>query len=98
MSLKYDNGDYENFFGTRPPEEDKYPCVNHHIEKITGDNRRPGMLQEGYLVRYRLHKDFGWTGCATFKTLPEANAFASTLTPDGDLPMTETTKRGNNHE
>jgi hypothetical protein len=89
MSLKYDNGDYENFFGTRPPEEDKYPCVNHHIEKITGDNRRPGMLQEGYLVRYRLHKDFGWTGCATFKTLPEANAFASTLTPDGDLPVTE---------
>jgi len=72
--------------------------MNHHIEKITGDNRRPGMLQDGYLVRYRLHKDFGWTGCATFKTLPEANAFASTLTPDGDLPMTETTKRGNNHE
>ncbi len=63
--------------------------MNFIIEKITGDNRRPGMLQEGYLVRYRLHKDFGWTGCATFETLPEANAFASTLTPDGDLPVTE---------
>ena len=60
--------------------------MKYHIEKITGDNRRPGMPQEGYLVRYRPHNDFGWTGCATFKTIQEANAFASTLTPNGDLP------------
>jgi hypothetical protein len=67
--------------------------MKYHIEKISGDNRRPGMLQDGYLVRYRPHKNFGWTGCATFKTLPEANAFACTLTPDGDLPITEILKR-----
>jgi hypothetical protein len=64
--------------------------MKHSIEKITGDNRRPGMPQEGYLVRYRPHNDFGWTGCATFKTIQEANAFAGTLTPDGDLPTFST--------
>lgn len=57
------------------------------IEKINGDNRRPGLKhQEGYLVRYRPHDSFGWTGCRSFATLPEAETFAATeLTPEGDL-------------
>jgi hypothetical protein len=29
MSLKYDNGDYENFFGTRPSEEDNWLWAEH---------------------------------------------------------------------
>lgn len=29
MSLKYDNDDYENFFGARPPEEDKWLWAEH---------------------------------------------------------------------
>ena len=64
--------------------------MKYHIEKITGDNRRPGMLQEGYLVRYRPHKDFGWLCCRTFKTLQEAEDFTGTLTPDGDIPEIST--------
>lgn len=57
-----------------------------HIEKINADNRRPGMKhQEGYLVRYRPHKTFGWTGCRTFSTLPEAEAFAAALDSTGNL-------------
>jgi hypothetical protein len=58
-----------------------------NIEKITGDNRRPGMLEKGFLVRYRPHKDFGWTGCRSFETLQEAEDFTGTLTLDGDLPI-----------
>jgi len=57
------------------------------IEKITGDNRRPGMPEKHkYLIRYRLHELFGWTGCRTFLTMKEAKAFAASLTPEGDLP------------
>lgn len=63
------------------------PSKPYHIEKITGDNRRPGMdHQEGYLVRYRPHESFGWLGCRTFATPDEAEAFAATLTPSGELP------------
>ena len=59
----------------------------YSIEEITADNRRPGMKHEtGYLVRYRPHESFGWTGCRTFATLEEAETFAATLTPEGDLP------------
>ncbi len=58
-----------------------------HIELITGDNRRPGMLADHlYLVRYRPHPSFGWTGCRTYASLDEAGAFAGSLTPEGDLP------------
>jgi hypothetical protein len=61
------------------------------IEKINGDNRRPGMKHaEGYLVRYRSHPDFGWTGCRTFATEEEAMVFAHSLTHDGDLPPENT--------
>jgi len=57
------------------------------IEKITADNRRPGMkYQEGHLVRYRPHESYGWTGCRTFPALAEAEAFAATLDASGDLP------------
>lgn len=59
----------------------------YHIEMINGDNRRPGMEhQEGYLVRYRRHESFGWLCCRTFATLPEAEAFASSLDSTGNLP------------
>lgn len=59
---------------------------NYHIEPITADNRRPGMEhQEGYLVRYRPHETFGWTGCRTFASKEEAETFAGTLTPEGNL-------------
>lgn len=61
--------------------------MKYHIEKITGDNRRPEMEHHaGYLIRYRLHPQFGWTGCKTVATLEDAEAFASTLTAEGDLP------------
>lgn len=61
--------------------------VTYHIEPITNDNRRPGMKhQEGYLVRYRPHETFGWTGCSTFATLPEAEGFAASLNSTGNLP------------
>ena len=61
--------------------------MKYAIEKITGDNRRPRMEhQEGFLVRYRLHPDFGWTGCRTFATMEEAETFTTTLTADGNLP------------
>jgi hypothetical protein len=89
MSLKHDSGDYD-FFGTRPPEEDQYPCENYHIEKITGDNRRPGMPeQDKYLVRFRPHPSFGWLGCATFRTGAEAESFALSLTAEGYPPQEE---------
>lgn len=58
-----------------------------HIEPITGDNRRPGMEhREGFLVRYRPHEAYGWTGCRTFPNQEEADAFAATLDPSGNLP------------
>jgi hypothetical protein len=61
--------------------------MKYHIEKITADNRRPGMKhQEGYLVRYRPHPSYGWTGLRTFDTQPEAETFTGTLTQEGDLP------------
>lgn len=60
--------------------------MKYQIEKINGDNRRPGMPQEGYLIRYRFHPDFGWTCCQTVATEEEANTFASCLTLEGDLP------------
>lgn len=60
--------------------------AKYHVEGITGDNRRPGMPSDHqYLVRYRLHPSFGWTGCRTFARLEEAGVFAGSLTPEGDL-------------
>lgn len=59
---------------------------NYLIEKITGDNRRPGMEHtDGYLIRYRPHPDYGWLSCKTVANLPEAEAFAANLTPDGNI-------------
>jgi len=62
---------------------------NYEIEIINGDNYRPGMIREGFLVRYRPHPDFGWTGRRCFAVLEEAETFASSLTPDGNLPETK---------
>ena len=62
----------------------------YHIEKITNDNRRPGVdLQEGFLVRYRPHESFGWLCCRTFATLQEAETFAASLDSTGNLPAQE---------
>lgn len=45
------------------------------FEKITNDNRRPGMPKNHMLlVRYDSFK-FGWRCCRTFKTVPEAKNF-----------------------
>ena len=45
----------------------------YSIQKITSDNRRPGMPPEAvYLVRYRLHESFGWLCCRTFTSLEAA--------------------------
>lgn len=53
------------------------------IEKINGDNRRPGMNPEAqYIVRYRPHESFGWLCCRTFETLKEAKVFVSTNLDD----------------
>lgn len=57
----------------------------YEIQKINGDNLRPGMPKEGYLVRYRPHPDFGWTGRRCFATMGEAESFAASLTPEGNL-------------
>jgi len=64
----------------------KKETAKYHIEEITSDNRRPGMPQEGFLVRYRPHPDFGWLSCKTVDTKEEAEMFADILTPEGDLP------------
>ena len=57
----------------------------YSIEKITGDNRRPGMEHnEGYLVRYNPHDSFGWLSCRTFATLRDAEAFAGAILAEPD--------------
>ncbi len=63
--------------------------ANFETEKITGDNWRPGMPQEGFLVRYRPHPSFGWTGRRCFANPAEAETFTSSLTPEGDLPQVQ---------
>jgi hypothetical protein len=52
--------------------------MNTSTEKITADNRRPGMpLDHTWLVRYDSHPAHGWLCCATFATESEAEAFAA---------------------
>lgn len=54
--------------------------MKYAIEKITGDNRRPGMdPTHTYLVRYDSNPRFGWMCCRTCATLEEAEAFAQSL-------------------
>lgn len=53
----------------------------YEIEKINSDNWRPGMPKEGFLVRYRPHPDFGWTGLRCFPSQKEADTFAFSLDP-----------------
>lgn len=60
--------------------------MKFRIEKINGDNRRPGMNPaHTHLVSYRLHPDFPWTWCRTCATEQDAERFVAELTPDGDL-------------
>jgi hypothetical protein len=47
---------------------------NYSLEKITGDNRRPGMPPEGFIVRYDLG-DSGWKKAKIFETSEEAEKF-----------------------
>jgi hypothetical protein len=62
------------------------PYKPYEIEKINSDNRRPGDKHlEGYLVRYRPHPDFGWTGRRTYASLEEAEDFVKTLCEKGDI-------------
>ena len=58
----------------------------YEIQQINDDNWRPGMPKEGYLVRYR-PSEFGWTGRRCFAALDEAESFAASLTPEGNLPL-----------
>jgi hypothetical protein len=54
--------------------------ANHfHIEKITVDNRRPGMPQKGFLVRYQPSDDHGWLCCKALPTMKAAKEFANNL-------------------
>ncbi len=55
--------------------------MKYNIEKINNDNRRPGMPENGWLVRYN-HSDYGWLSTKVCDTKDEAEKFVSTL--DGD--------------
>ena len=52
--------------------------MHYYIEKINGDNRRPGMPENGYIVRYELC-DYGWKYAKIFTDLAEAEKFAKEL-------------------
>lgn len=69
--------------------EDNQGRKKFHIEKITGDNRRPGMPQEGYLVRHRPHESYGWLGCKACDDLEEAATFAASLDENGEVSREE---------
>lgn len=49
-----------------------------NIEKITGDNRRPGMPNKGYIVRY-CPTEHGWEKQKIFDTEEQAKEFVKTL-------------------
>lgn len=70
---------------TRPINSRGIVMKKYYIERINGDNKRPGMPDSGYLVRFRFHPDFGWTGMKCFKSQKEAEYFANNLTPEGDI-------------
>lgn len=50
----------------------------HYIANITADNHRPGMPEEGYVVRYGLC-DTGWRYQRTFTELKDAQEFAASI-------------------
>jgi len=56
--------------------------ADHTIEKIKGDNHRPGMPESGWLVRYSLSEHFGWMRMKTFSSQVEAEEFAKSLVPE----------------
>ena len=51
----------------------------YHIEEINGDNHRPGMPEQGWLVRHRPHPSYGWLCCTVCESLEQAETFAKTL-------------------
>lgn len=61
------------------------------IAEITGDNRRPGSLSEGYFIYYRHHPVYGWTCCRGESTLEKATEFASRLVGGGSVSIKEVT-------
>jgi hypothetical protein len=56
----------------------------YHIEKITGDNRRPNMPDTGYIIRYGVG-DFGWKYCKTFNTLEELQEFVKNTVEENKI-------------
>lgn len=50
--------------------------MKHQIEEINGDNWRPGMPEQGWLVRYDFSPSCGWQRMRTFATEKEAIEFA----------------------
>jgi hypothetical protein len=49
--------------------------MDYVIEKINGDNWRPGMPKEGYLVRYGTLPSGGWKYMKTFENIDKAQKF-----------------------
>ncbi len=45
-----------------------------HVEKISGDNLRPGMLAAGWLIRYNM-SNYGWLSTKSVATSEEADEF-----------------------
>ena len=52
--------------------------MHYYIEKNNSDNRRPGMPEHGYIVRWEL-SDYGWKNAKVFEDLTEAEEFAEEL-------------------
>ena len=52
--------------------------MHYYIAKINDDNRRPGMPETGYIVRWEL-SDYGWKNAKSFEKLEDAEAFAAEL-------------------
>lgn len=46
----------------------------YSIEAITGDNRRPGMPEQGFIIRYGV-SDYGWKYQKCFNTIEEVRNY-----------------------
>lgn len=60
-------------------QKNHHNATAFHIESITGDNRRPGDPESGFIVLYRLHELYGWTGRKVCNTRTEAESFAEKI-------------------
>jgi hypothetical protein len=62
--------------------------MKYQIEKISGDNWRPEMPQEGWLVRYELWQ-YGWKYMKTFASKEESESFVESLKERGYTNVTQ---------